>query len=320
MTNARLAALDMLRGIAVLAMIFYHFSWDLSWFQLVDWPVTDGSEWRAFAAAIAGSFLFLSGMTLAFAHGQGIRWKKLIRSKLLLLVSACMISLITYMIFSDNFVRFGILHCLFLAGLLSLPFLDARWFVTLTAGLVVVSLPFWAKTPFFDGQFWLWTGLGTPDFGSVDYVPLAPWAGIALLGTALVQSPVWGRLAARGSSERSGNAISRCLSFLGRHSLLIYLLHQPALFGALLLMSEAGVLPDPSKARFVESCSELCALTEGNTDACQATCSCTLDKLVSGNLWEPLVQSPDDPELRKGMNDAYAICLRDTQTLTFSAR
>lgn len=320
MTNARLAALDMLRGIAVLAMIVYHFSWDLTWFQLVGWPVTEGSGWRAFAASIAGSFLFLSGMTLAIAHGNGIRWKKLVKSKLLLLVSAGMISLLTYMIFSGNFVRFGILHCLFLAGLLSLPFLDARWFVTFVAGLIVISLPFWAKSPFFDGQFWLWTGLGTPDFGSVDYVPLAPWAGIALLGTALVQSPVWTRLATPGSSQDSRSAFSVSLRLLGRHSLLVYLLHQPVLFGTLFLMSEVGMLPDPAKARFVESCSELCALTEGNTDACHDTCSCTLDKLVSNKLWEPLVQSPNDPELRKDMNDAYAICLRETQNLTFSAR
>ena len=43
MRSTRLAVLDLARGLAVVAMAIYHFSWDLSWFAYVDWPVAQGT-------------------------------------------------------------------------------------------------------------------------------------------------------------------------------------------------------------------------------------------------------------------------------------
>lgn len=304
MTNARLGALDQLRGLAVVAMVIYHFSWDLTWFHLVDWPVANGIGWRAFAAAIAGSFLFLSGVTLSLAHGDTIRWRALLRSKILLLIAAIGVSTATYFVFSSSFVRFGILHCLFLSGLLALPFLGADWRLTLVGAVGIGTLPIWGSTPYFDGQLWLWTGLGRPDFGSVDYVPLAPWAGLVLAGQALVQSPLYPQIQNSLQDVRSRPS----LQWLGRHSLAIYIIHQPLLFGLLWIPANVGLLPDPAQSRFVESCAAVCSITEGANQPCKNICRCTVDALIDDKLWDPLVAAPDDSGLRQKMNDRYAQC------------
>ena len=74
--RGRMDALDVARGLALLAMAVYHLSWDLRWFGLVDWPVDSSRGWRIFAGLIAGSFLVLVGVGLVLAHGRGIRWRK----------------------------------------------------------------------------------------------------------------------------------------------------------------------------------------------------------------------------------------------------
>ena len=55
-------------------MAVYHFAWDLSFFSLADFGVTENPLWIAFARSIAGSFLALVGVGLYLAHGDGVRW------------------------------------------------------------------------------------------------------------------------------------------------------------------------------------------------------------------------------------------------------
>jgi len=306
---SRFDALDALRGAAILAMVVYHLSWDLSWFGLVGWPVATGAGWRAFAGGIAASFLFLSGVTLVLAHGRKIRWKALARTKLILLAAATGVSLGTYFVFGDSFVRFGILHAIFLSGLLALPLLQTSWLISLAASVFVLTLPLWASSYVFNGQTWLWTGLGTPDFGSVDYVPVAPWTGVLFLGIAFAQSPLWTSLSTRLAAWRLNHRPGRLLKLLGRRSLLIYLVHQPILFGLLYLPVWAGVLPDRATSQFTTSCTESCTRTQGATADCQAICRCTVDGLKAADTWAPLLDNPFDPALRAAMNEQYAQCL-----------
>ena len=73
----RIEAVDAARGAALLAMAIYHFSWDLSFFQLIATPVATDPAWKWFARAIAGSFLFLVGVSLVLGHRERIRWRAL---------------------------------------------------------------------------------------------------------------------------------------------------------------------------------------------------------------------------------------------------
>ncbi|MET1411875.1 heparan-alpha-glucosaminide N-acetyltransferase [Roseibium sp. HPY-6] len=307
----RLAVLDLARGAAVVAMAIYHFSWDLYWFAFVDWPVAQGTGWRAFAVTIAGSFLFLAGVSLDLAHHTGIRWQSFWRRFAVIAAAAATVSLVTFFTFGENFVRFGILHCIAASSLISLPFLRSPFWTSGAAALFLLTLPLWASSAAFDGAPWLWTGLGTPGFGSVDYVPIAPWAGIALAGLSLSKVfrklQIWQRLSVLSFSGRAGG-LTR---LMGRHSLSIYLLHQPILYG--LVWAAAMVSPEVDRAAsaFVGNCSAACSQTLGEPDLCVAACSCTLDHLKSDGTWTMLVVEPDDQSLRERMNEHYKLCLAD---------
>lgn len=319
MTSRRIGVLDAARGAALVAMVIYHLSWDLSWFGHVDWAVSSDPDWKAFAASIAGSFLFLSGIGLALAHRNGIRWRAFWIREGKVALAACAVSLATWFAFGDSFVRFGILHSIAASSLIALPFLRAPAFLSIAAAAVIGTAPLWASSTSFDGQSLLWTGLGQPDYGSVDYVPIAPWTGLVLLGLGLTRLALQlkpGLFEARASvaagEAPKQNRAAGALATFGRYSLPVYLIHQPLLYGLVWSFTALGIAPDRSEALFVRDCSRACAATFGDQTACNTSCSCTLDAAKSAGFWKDLVDSPNDSGLRAQLNDAYAICLRDT--------
>ena len=67
---------DGLRAIAVLAMIVYHFAWDLGFFNIVDPIIVNSGWWKIFAVSIGSSFLFLSGISFWLSSCDGIDYRK----------------------------------------------------------------------------------------------------------------------------------------------------------------------------------------------------------------------------------------------------
>src|SRR4051812_6361479 len=123
----RIEAVDAARGAALLAMAVYHFSWDLSFFQLIDTPVGTDPAWKWFARAIAGSFLFLVGVSLVLGHGERIRWRAFIRRVAMIAAAAAAVTVVTYFAFPGSYIFFGILHCIALSSGLGMPFLRLPW-------------------------------------------------------------------------------------------------------------------------------------------------------------------------------------------------
>ncbi len=332
MTRQRLQVIDLLRGFALVAMASFHFSWDLSWFRLVDWPVgSPDSGWRTYAICIAGSFLFLSGFSLVLAHGRERarhRWRSFWKREIIIALAAALVSLATWLAMGDEYVRFGILHCMATVTLVAVPFFvlpfhlpppvhqdemqHPAWglsaLITALAGCFSLSLPFWASSHVFDGLFWLWTGLGEPGVGSVDYVPLFPWVGFTLLGVAAAQGALKIDLLARLAPWRFDFALWRGLRALGRHSLAFYLLHQPILYGLVWLVVASGLTPDPVAREFVTNCTNTCSTSSSSPHTCKAVCTCTLNDMQERGKWKALVKSPEDEELRQMLNNAYATC------------
>ena len=103
---------DGLRAIAVLAMIVYHFAWDLGFFNIVDPIIVNSGWWKIFAVSIGSSFLFLSGISFWLSSCDGIDYKKFFKRFFILFSAALLVSLGTYQADSDTFVFFGILHLL----------------------------------------------------------------------------------------------------------------------------------------------------------------------------------------------------------------
>jgi uncharacterized membrane protein len=137
-----------------------------------------------------------------------------------------------------GYVIFGILHLLGLSTILAYPFLRSRW-AGLAGGIVAIGLGIYVAGLTSTSPWLLW--LGVRQFGRymVDYYPILPWFGIALLGVFVGHTLYPGGTPRFTLPDLSQRAPIRGLTFLGRHSLLIYLVHQPILLGFLFVVGIA---------------------------------------------------------------------------------
>lgn len=228
---SRAAWLDVGRGVAIVAMVIYHGAFDLLLFGFVDWPVDRAGPWRVFAASIASSFLFLSGVSLVYAHGRGIRWRPFLRRLLVLSAAAAAVTIGTAVAMPVP-IYFGILHAIALFSVLALPFLFAPPLLTVAAAVGVLVLPALYSHPVFEHPVFYPVGLAPVGPVAFDYEPIFPWLGALLLGVAAA------RWLPRGAAMAPGTG---ALAFMGRHSLVIYLVHQPVLFALLTLAVQLGL-------------------------------------------------------------------------------
>jgi uncharacterized membrane protein len=149
-----------------------------------------------------------------------------------LFMAGMAISFVTWLVVPGEFILFGVLHLIGLSIALSPLFLGfGRWNLLAGAGIVLLA-PFLATL---HGPLALvWVGIHPADFASLDYVPLIPWLGVFLLGMGLGSTLYPG--GRRGFPGKSGEKpLLRPVTFLGRHSLVIYLVHVPVILLALTL-------------------------------------------------------------------------------------
>ena len=106
----RFDAVDVARGVAIAAMVIYHFSWDLTALQFIATDVTREPGWRLFARSIATSFLILVGIGLVLAHARGLRRGPFLRRLAKVGGAALLITAVTYAAFPQSYIFFGILH------------------------------------------------------------------------------------------------------------------------------------------------------------------------------------------------------------------
>lgn len=234
MLGGRIFAVDLARTIAILMMVTFHFTYDLEMFGFVPGGTTTHGFWALFARATAGSFLLLVGFSLYLAHGQGIRWRSFGRRLAKVAAAAALVSAGTYIVLPQTFVYFGILHSISVASLLGLAFLRLPAVLTLLLGAAVIALPNYVSLSALDSPFFYWTGLSTWWPPSIDYEPVFPWFGPTLLGVGAAKvfaSRFPSTLAGSGSVGQG--ALARAIAFPGRHSLIIYLVHQPILISVI---------------------------------------------------------------------------------------
>ncbi|MEM6740898.1 MAG: heparan-alpha-glucosaminide N-acetyltransferase [Pseudomonadota bacterium] len=223
---ARIDALDVARGVALLAMAVFHLAFDLQMFGLIAPGTLSRGLWPEFARLVAASFLFLAGVSLWLAHGSGIRWRAYLRRFAILVSAAALVSGATYVAFPQAFIYFGILHSIAAASLIGLALLRAPVWALLALAALVVAAPDYLRSEALNHPALWWTGLATAPRASVDYEPVLPWAAPFLCGLAVAKiadaQGLWARLAARPFGPAA-------LVWAGRHSLAVYLLHQPFL-------------------------------------------------------------------------------------------
>ncbi|MBR9682577.1 MAG: DUF1624 domain-containing protein [Candidatus Aenigmarchaeota archaeon] len=226
--------IDSLRGIAIVAMVISNFVTDLLFFDLYK-PGLLAGFWNLFAYATATTFILLVGisMTLSYSRTKNGAWMKYIKRGLMIFSLGVLITLVTYMFMGPGYILFGVLHLIGLSVILSVPFLKLRN-LNLWIGSALIFLGILMKTFTVDFPWLLWLGFIPKGFASVDYFPILPWFGVVLIGIYLGNMfyPKGKRLFKLNERKDS---IIKLLSYLGRNSLLIYLIHQPILIGLLYL-------------------------------------------------------------------------------------
>ena len=288
----RIAALDMARGLALIAMTTFHFSWDLEYFGYAEPGMTSAFAWKWYAHTIAFTFLVLSGFSLALAHGGGIRRDAFLRRLLQISAAAAVISAATWFATPDRFVFFGILHQLALGSVIALVFVRLPAVMTFLAALAFLAIPSVFRSSFFELPVFWWTGLAETLPLSNDYVPVFPWTGAILLGLSLGIYVLRRERAPRLAVLTGAlNQPTRALSFLGKHSLAYYLIHQPVLFGLLYVASQ--IAPPDRAAAFIPSCIKGC-LSANPEPFCLKFCGCVQQTLETKGIFAELLDGKRD--------------------------
>lgn len=242
----RIYLMDELRGFAVFCMVFYHafytlaYLFNLSIGKALLFFFMPAEPW------FAGLFILISGISSNLSRSNTRRGLKLA-------AVALIVTLATWLVVPEERITFGILHflavCMILYGLAQRFLLHAdrgfQWWPvvvcavlylltreigsgTLGIGPASVSLP----SALYATDWLAPLGFHTHAFYSADYFPLLPWVFVFFAGTSL------GLLAAEERfPEWTYRSRVPFFSWLGRHALVIYVLHQPVIYGVSLLVS-----------------------------------------------------------------------------------
>ncbi len=229
-SSNRYPLIDALRGSAVAMMVVFHFCFDLALFNYVDFDFYHSPFWLNFRTLIISIFTFVVGMSLYLANKNGIIWKQFIRRVAILLAAALLVTISTWFSSGDRFIYFGILHFIFVASLLAIPFLRLYWGNLIIGSFLIIFANFY-ENPVFNNIYLQWIGFMTYKPATDDYAPLLPWFGIVLTGIFFARWVITEKPVQYIQTWQPGATINRWLVFAGIHALLIYLLHQPLFFG-----------------------------------------------------------------------------------------
>lgn len=228
--SAREPALDALRGVAIVAMIGYHFAFDLRMVGLASIDFENDLRWIAARSTILSTFLGVVGVSLVLADRAGVGARRRLARVALIAAGAITVSVASWLFAPSRWISFGVLHAIALSCLLGWP-LARHPRLALAIGLACLAAPLAFSHPLFDSRWTNWIGFTTARPPTDDYVPLVPWFGVVALGIAAGHALVRRDFAPLAPLRLAPG----WLFWLGRHSLAIYLVHQPVLVGLLLL-------------------------------------------------------------------------------------
>jgi uncharacterized membrane protein len=218
-------ALDLYRSAAIILMIIFHFTYDLNYFGFIDLNTTRVPFWVHLRTFIVTLFMSAVGMSLYLAYAKRFDTSKLLKRLLLLGSASAVITVGSLYMFPDSWVYFGVLHMIFVASLIGVLFVRIPY-VSALLGFVIVTLYATGTLTMHPLFELLKAPLQLPRH-TEDLAPFIPWFGVVLIGIAVMKLNPFEHIKA------PQNALTKKLAFAGRHSLLIYLLHQPVLFAIL---------------------------------------------------------------------------------------
>ena len=240
--RGRVRVFDALRGFSLISMVAFHYCYDLVYIagKQLPWFVPPYMDvWRA---SISWAFLLIAGCMCTFSRNN---LKRAIEYGLVALA----IFVVTSIASVDTPISFGIIFCMaactFLEWILEKLSISPKGYVpALVFFLVFIfllpvssghvgfgGLTFDVPRGIYDCGLFSWAGFPGPNFASGDYYPLLPYFFLYLVGVSLGRT--WKE---SGYPDWAYGKIFPPLEFVGRHTLVIYVLHQP------LLLLLAGLL------------------------------------------------------------------------------
>jgi uncharacterized membrane protein len=225
--KVRIVGLDVFRGWAIAMMIVFHLAYDLAFFHFIDANLARDTVLVYFRYVIVRIFMVSIGISLGLVHTPHIRWNRVRRRALILGGASVIVTIATY-IQTPYWVYFGILHLVFVVSLVGLLFVGRPWWAWIGA-VVVFVLSIMDTT----GQQWLFSTLRPVlhlPSRTEDLARFFPWFGAVLVGIA-AHGWGWHRIVFAWPFFASPNPLNNALAFMGRHALVIYLIHLPVLYG-----------------------------------------------------------------------------------------
>jgi uncharacterized membrane protein len=244
-THNRFWEIDLLRTFAIIMMITFHALYLLNYFDIHNTgvPGMPYGFWWWFPRVTGGTFIFIAGISLTITYSRVKRMSGFMLRGLKIFAWGMAITLITWLISREGYVRFGILHFFGIAFILA-PFFTRFRFLNLILGIALLAIGIYLQEQrvFVDFPWLLWLGLMPDGFWTMDYWPLLPWFGLFLVGMfcGKMLYPQGNR---RFNIHEFNDPVTSALTLPGRHPLVIYLAQWPAVIGILLLLFPANVLP-----------------------------------------------------------------------------
>lgn len=222
--NNRSLEVDVLRGLAIVLMVIFHFGYDLTVFGWASYNTSQDIEWRIFRTIIVSGFLLAVGMSSYLAYHRYVNMPKLIKAVSKLIAVSAGLTIFSLFMYPNAWIYFGIIH--FIALALPISVLFVRFpNIALILGLISI-LGYWLGI-FELNPVWKWSveNLGIPN-RTVDVVSFFPWIGVVLIGIFVMHKNMF-------SMSIAENGFTKPMAYLGQHSLIIYLIHQPILYAVL---------------------------------------------------------------------------------------
>jgi uncharacterized membrane protein len=236
----RIWEIDFIRGVAIILMVIFHFIYDLNHFSITDYNLWSG-PFSIAAQLTASVFVLLVGISLTIGYNKkkndlpdSIIQFAFVKRGLKIFSFGLLITLISWIIIPERFVLFGILHCIGICIIFSIPFIT-HIRSNLFTGSILILMGLYLRMFTFDFSILLPFGFLPHTFLTIDYFPILPWFGVVLYGIALGNYLYPHGQRRYHLNFNSNSTFPQKVCFIGRHSLPIYLVHQPLLVGFIFL-------------------------------------------------------------------------------------
>ena len=234
----RYALLDELRGLDLISMMLYHVCWDLVFLFDMNMGWYAGTPGRLWQQSICWVFILLSGFCVPLGRHT-------LRRGVIVFAAGALVTAATLVFMPEGRVIFGVLTFLGTAMLLTGVLEPVLKRTPPLVGLAASAVLFVLCSPVSSGRVgigsWqvllpqsLYVNYFTAFFGfhpfwfySADYFGLLPWLFLFWAGYYLHKA------VGRRRMELLRHSVCPSLGWMGRHSLLLYMLHQPVIYGVL---------------------------------------------------------------------------------------